>query len=29
MKEKTVSVSFMLMGILFCVCLISANLLGP
>ena len=28
MKEKTVSVSFMLMGILFCVCLISANLLA-
>ena len=28
MKEKTVSVSFMLLGILFCVCLISANLLA-
>ncbi|MGL4852455.1 MAG: queuosine precursor transporter [Phocaeicola sp.] len=27
MKNKTVSVSFMLMGILFCVCLIAANLL--
>ena len=28
MKQKTVSVSFMLMGILFCVCLICANLLA-
>lgn len=28
MKERTVSVSFMLMGILFCVCLILANLLA-
>lgn len=28
MKEKNVSVSFMLLGILFCVCLISANLLA-
>ena len=28
MKEKTVSVSFMIMGILFCMCLISANLLA-
>ena len=28
MKEKSVSVSFMLLGILFCVCLISANLLA-
>ena len=28
MKGKTVSVSFMLLGILFCVCLISANLLA-
>ncbi len=27
MKNQTVSVSFMLMGILFCVCLIAANLL--
>lgn len=27
MKNKTVSVSFMLLGILFCVCLIAANLL--
>lgn len=28
MKEKTVSMSFMWLGILFCVCLISANLLA-
>lgn len=28
MKGKMVSVSFMLLGILFCVCLISANLLA-
>lgn len=28
MKTKTVSISFMLLGILFCVCLISANLLA-
>ena len=28
MKGKTVSVSYMLLGILFCVCLISANLLA-
>ncbi len=28
MKERTVSVSFMLLGILFCVCLILANLLA-
>lgn len=28
MKERTVSVSFMFMGILFCVCLILANLLA-
>lgn len=27
MKNQTVSVSFMLLGILFCVCLIAANLL--
>ena len=27
-EKKTVSVSFMLLGILFCVCLISANLLA-
>lgn len=28
MKERTVSVTFMLLGIAFCVCLISANLLA-
>ena len=28
MKGKMVSVSYMLLGILFCVCLISANLLA-
>ena len=27
-KNSTVSVSFMLMGILFCVCLVASNLLG-